>query len=243
MKWTWLLLIMAVVSLSACVDEQTSIVGKAAESIPPLATTAPAPSASPDDGRQIDTSVRAVGSSQGGRLTVQPVSQAFQADLGAPSCYGLDTDIRWSGDYEAVWTAAAGDTKRIFTFPSDFEIIQPVTAPIQMTKLPVGKTELFVFQPRYTDCHALETYLFGVSEGNAFPIAFEMDADRTLDHLGLFPHTRLQVNGQEILWTGGYGAGQDTVDVYHFQYIAEEHIMKLMKTDKVRPSEVKVEQR
>ncbi|MGG1517327.1 hypothetical protein ABE504_18085 [Paenibacillus oryzisoli] len=241
MKWTWLLLAMAVVSLTACEDEQTNIAGLAAGSIPPLATAAPAPSALPDDGRQIDTSVRAVGSRQEGRLTVQPASQAFQAVLGAPSCYGLDTDIRWSGDYEAVWTTPAGDTKRIFAFPSDFEIIQPAADPVQMSKLTVDKAELFVFQPRYTDCHALETYLFGISEGDAFPIAFEMSADRTLDHLGLFPHTRLQVNRQELLWTGGYGAGQDAVEVYHFQYIAEEHKMKLIKTDKVRLEEVKVE--
>lgn len=240
MKWTWLPLTAALIFLSACGQDEMRIVGTAVPSPPPLATTAPASTALPGDGAKIDTSVRAVGTRQEGRLTVQPASQAVQEALGAPSCYGLDTDIRWSGDYEAVWTTAAGEAKRIFAFPSHFEIIQQTAAPIQMSELALGDKVFFVLQPRYTDCHAQETYLFEESDETAFPVSFDMSAGQTLADLGLFPHSRLEVVGQELLWTGGYGAGQDAVDVYHFQYNAKEHKMKLTKTDKVSPNEVKI---
>ncbi|MCS7464189.1 hypothetical protein N0M98_29225 [Paenibacillus doosanensis] len=52
-----------------------------------------------------DNSIRAVGMQKEGRLLVRPATKATVSPLGSPSCYGQETDLRWYGDYEAVWEA------------------------------------------------------------------------------------------------------------------------------------------
>ncbi|CAG7637182.1 hypothetical protein ACFQI7_07555 [Paenibacillus allorhizosphaerae] len=206
--------------------------------------TAPVPApVTGEPQKKQDVSVRAIGAHPKGRLIVKPASQASVIPLGAPSCYGQEADLNWSGDYEAVWEAkSGGEPGKIFTFPVDFEIIQPVDTPVELQKFTLGETDIFVYVPRYTDCHALETYLFGVKDGKAFPITYEMEPARVLTNIGQLPNRRLKSNGEELIVTGGYGAGQDFIDVYHFRYDAKKHSMILRSTDKVKPSDLQYDE-
>ncbi|WP_025692785.1 hypothetical protein [Paenibacillus zanthoxyli] len=118
------------------------------------------------EAKREDNSIRAIGTNQDGRLLVKPASQANVATLGASSCLGVDSDLRWSGDYEMLWEPTSGGASRkVMTFPIDFEIVQPSDVPVKMQKFTLGTTDLFAYVPRYTDCHALETYLFGINVG------------------------------------------------------------------------------
>lgn len=186
-----------------------------------------------------DNSVRAVGNHSDGRLLVTPVRQAKVVALGAPSCYGQETDLNWRGDYAVVWESRAGGTSvPIFSFPEDFEIIQKIDTPVEMRRFTMEDTELFAYVPRYTDCHALETYVFGVSDGKAFQVPFEMDAKRSLASIGQLPNREFQVTKGELIVTGGYGAGQDFIDVYHFRYDSKKKSMVLQQTDQMKPNEI-----
>lgn len=186
-----------------------------------------------------DHSVRAIGENPDGTLLVKPASKASVISLGTPSCYGLETDLSWQGDYEVVWESQTdGTSSTVMTFPNDFEIVEPDDEPVEMQKYTFGDTEVFTYMPRYTDCHALETYLFGVKAGKAFPILFEMKPEQTWTHIGQLPHRPLQVTNGELIVTGGYGAGAEFIDVYHFRYDSKKHAMILKKTDQVKPSDI-----
>jgi len=185
-----------------------------------------------------DLSIRAIGKHAEGRLIVKPASYASEAPLGAPSCYGQEMDLRWIGDYEAIWESKAdGTVNEVLHFPSDFEIIQQDDAQIEMQSFKIKDTEIFAYVPRYTDCHALETYLFGISGGEAFPIPFEMESKRVWNRLDQHPIRPLQVTDDELILTGGYGAGQDYINVYHFRYDTVKRSMILYSTDQVKPNE------
>ncbi|NRF94793.1 hypothetical protein HQN89_28270 [Paenibacillus frigoriresistens] len=188
-----------------------------------------------------DDSIRAIGTHPDGRLIVRPVSNAKVATLGAPSCYGLETDFRWSGEYEVVWESTSnGISSKVMTFPIEFEIVQQDDAIVKMIEFTLGEEEIFAYVPRYSDCHALETYFFGVrvGEGTAFPISIEMKPEQILTNISQLPHRPFQVSNGELILTGGYGAGQDFINVYHFHYDSKKRSMILKSTDRVKPTEI-----
>jgi hypothetical protein len=205
----------------------------------PSFTPNSSPMAPEENTAKEDDSIRAIGTHPDGRLLVRPTSKASVAPLGAPSCYGLETDLRWSGDYEAVWESKSdGISSKMMTFPIEFEIVQQDDAPVKMQEFTLGGIEIFTYVPRYTDCHGLETYLFGVSEGKAFPISFEMKPEQIWTNISQLPHRPFQVTNGELILIGGYGAGQDFNDVYHFHYDPKKRSMILQSTDQVKPNDI-----
>ncbi|MCZ8521664.1 MULTISPECIES: hypothetical protein [Paenibacillus] len=55
-------------------------------------------------------------------------------------------------------------------------------------------------------------------------------------HISQLPQLgALQVNGEELTVTGGYGAGAEFIDRYHFRYNPLNKRMILISTDQVRP--------
>ncbi|AZN40288.1 hypothetical protein [Paenibacillus albus] len=192
----------------------------------------------------VDNSVRAIGEAIGGQLIVKPASSATAVPLGAPSCYGLETDLEWQGDYRAYWVTgkegAEQQSAEVFTFPADFQIIQQSDAPIAMQSFKLENTELFAYVPRYTDCHAQETYFFGVEDGAAFPVPLHVQDDLTWPNIGQLPHHHFKVDDErgELILTGGYGAGQEYINVYHFVYDAKGRFLELKQTEQIKPADL-----
>ncbi|QMV40037.1 hypothetical protein [Cohnella cholangitidis] len=229
--------VMIMALLTACAnvtDEKNQGVPGTIES--PTASVMPSPKST--EVKRSDNSVRAIGTHPNGRLLIQPAGNVIVAPLGAPSCYGLETDLSWSGDYEAVWESeTAGTISEVMAFPSDFEIIQPNDVPVEMQKFSMGDTDVFAFVPRYTDCHGLDTYLFGVTDGKAFHITFEMKSGEVWLNIDQHPHKLIRSTKDELIVTGGYGAGQDTIDEFHFKYDSSKHSMILQKTNQLKPDD------
>lgn len=186
-----------------------------------------------------DESIRAIAEDREGRLIIRPRSHAIKEPLGAPSCWGLETDLRWTGDYEAVWETADGESSNpLMTFPDAFEIIQPTDEAVNLQMVTIGDASLYTYFPRYTDCHALDLYMFGVKDGQAFPVMLEVEEGKRLTSFVQHPHFPLQVSGEELVITGGQGAGQDFINVYHFIYDPVQHALLLRQTDKVTPEDL-----
>lgn len=196
------------------------------------------------DTSAVDSSVRAIAVHQDGKIIIKPESHASSEVLGAPSCYGLETDLKWTGDYEVLWDPASGKSpSKIMSFPDEFEIIQPSDKAVQMQKITIDNTDLFAYFPSYTDCHALETYFFGVKDGEAFPITIAVNPEeQPLTHIGKHPNYPLQVTNGELQIIGGEGGGREFVDVYHFSYDSEKHSLILHKTDQVDGNDLRNEQ-
>jgi hypothetical protein len=200
------------------------------------AVPAPLPSPTAAASEKEDNSIRAIGTQATGQLLVKPASKATVAPMGAPSCLGQETDLHWRGDYEAVWESKTAQAPvKVMTFPAEFEIIQRSDSPVEMRHFTLDHTDMFAYTPRYTDCHALETYLFGVSDGTAFPIPFELKPGTTAPYIIENPHRPFQIKDGTMIVTGGQGAGQDYINVYRFKYDAVKKTMILENTDLVRP--------
>ncbi|MBB6634976.1 hypothetical protein [Cohnella thailandensis] len=234
-----LLLFIFSLLLAACGQRDDKTPASSGPESSSTANVDPSPSVKTIEAAQVpeeDDSVRAIGEHPDGRLLVRPVTTATVAPLGAPSCYGLETYLDWEGAYEAVWEPAdSGVKSTVLAFPSDFFIIQPDETPVAMKSLSVGETDLYVYVPRYTDCHGLETYLFGVSKGEAFPVPFEMEESRVLTNLSQMPGRPPEFNEDELTVWGGWGAGDDTVNEYRFRYDEAKRVMVLQSTEQVEP--------
>lgn len=239
MKVKMALMVIMLVLFSACtnkVEMENTAIRIDTESIKSL----PDSSSAALEASKEDNSVRAIGIHQDGRLVIKPDTHANVSTLGAPSCYGVETDLSWSGDYEVLWEPTHGGTSsKVMTFPIDFEIIRPGDEPVNLQMFTLGDTEVFAYNPRYTDCHALETYLFAINDGQAFPITFEMKSGVSLSSISRHPLHPIQASNGELILMGGEGAGQDFVDVYHFQYDSMKHLMVLQQTDQIDPSTIK----
>jgi hypothetical protein len=240
-------LLMLVLMLIGCEDRgngaDTSVSSLSPKPVasesPPSSTPVSSPLATEANLVKEDDSVRAIGTHLDGQLLVKPANKASVAPLGAPSCYGVETDLNWTGDYEAVWESKSeGIATPISTFPIDFEIVQQNDSPVIMQPFTLEDMDIFAYVPRYTDCHGLETYLFGVSNRKAFPITFEMKLGVNWASISQLPHHPFKVVGGEFIVTGGYGAGQEFITIYHFRYDPMKKAMILKSTNEVKPNDI-----
>jgi hypothetical protein len=240
-------LLMLVLMLIGCEDREngadTSVSSLSPKPVAsessPSSTPVSSPLATEADLVKEDDSVRAIGTHLDGRLLVKPANKASVAPLGAPSCNGMETDLNWTGDYEAVWESKSeGIATPISTFPIDFEIVQQNDSPVIMQPFTLEDMDIFAYVPRYTDCHGLETYLFGVSNRKAFPITFEMKPGVNWASISQLPHHPFKVVGGEFIVTGGYGAGQEFITIYHFRYDPMKKSMILKSTNEVKPNDI-----
>jgi len=235
-------ILVLILILAACGDSAVNVSHSEHSPSPSiLATPAQMVTAPADKANvgEVDNSTRAIAIHPEGRLLVKPVSKANAASLGAPSCYGLESDLRWTGDYEVIWEPASGEAPvKVIKFPPDFEIIQQNDSPSTMQHFNFEKVDIFAYVPRYTDCHGLETYLFGISDQKVFPISFEINAGEIWTTISQLPHHALQAVNEELIVAGGYGAGQDFINIYHFRYDPKRNIMVNNHTDQVKPKDM-----
>ncbi|WP_168119020.1 hypothetical protein [Paenibacillus sp. HB172176] len=183
-------------------------------------------------------SIRAIGEATGGKFIIKPVGQVSEAELGAPSCLGRETDIMWSGTFQVIWEPKGNEADRsILTFPDDFTIVQPDNYPTNMKRITLGDIEILIYSPHYTDCHALETYFFGTTGNQAFPISITFEDGQVQDKIGRSPIHEIQSIGDELVIQGGYSAGDDAVERYHFRYDSRMKTLILENIDNVNPNQ------
>ncbi|WP_422661311.1 hypothetical protein ACK8P5_12835 [Paenibacillus sp. EC2-1] len=175
---------------------------------------------------------RAVGNSKNGKLEIVPNSEEKIQTLGAPSCYGLEEDYSITGNYDVVFKTRTHELK--IHELNNIEVIQPKNEMIEIENLILGDTELYYFMPRYTDCHGLEFYLYGVDGDSAYPITFMLN-HRTLDKFHVYPIEKPRVINNRLVFRGGHGAGMDTVSKYYFRFDQKKHQMILEKELQVKP--------
>lgn len=126
------------------------------------------------EGMEPDTeTIRAQGITDEGMLSVIPLKKENMKQLGAPSCFGLDTDLSITGDY-IVQYRSKDDTKEVVTL-KDMTFIQPTNDPVQMTRLSFQEADVFILAPQYRDCHGIEIYAFVVDQetGHAAQLQFQ----------------------------------------------------------------------
>jgi len=125
----------------------------------------------------IAETIRAQGITQEGMLSVIPLEKENMKQLGAPSCFGLDTDLSITGDY-IVKYRSKNEMYEVAALKA-MTFIQPTDDPVQMTRLSFQEADVFILAPQYRDCHGIEIYAFAVNQrtGHAVQLQFQ---DETL---------------------------------------------------------------
>lgn len=117
--------------------------------------------------------IRAQGITDEGMVSVIPLERENMKQLGAPSCFGLDTDLSITGDY-IVQYRSKNDMYEVAAL-KDMTFIQPTDDPVQMTRLSFQEADVFILAPQYRDCHGIEIYAFVVDQktGRATQLQFQ----------------------------------------------------------------------
>jgi len=183
-------------------------------------------------------SIRASAKTPAGELLILADSDAAAQRLGAPSCYGLETDFQIQGALNAVLRDAQGK-ETIIKQLGLIEIIQPSVDPLTLQHLTIGRTDVYAFVPRYTDCHGRETYFFGVRDGNAFPLPLTLSDGISRDALEILPVDKPKVENGQLVFMGGFGAGMDAYIRYSFKLNESKMRFELTKKESVALNEYK----
>jgi len=120
-----------------------------------------------------EETIRAQGVTDEGRLNVIAVGQEKITTLGAPSCFGIETDRSFTGNYSVQYSTNQG-TNEVTTLEG-LTFIQPTSAPVDMIRLPFQDADVFILAPQYRDCHGIQIYAFAVEHetGKAVQLRFQ----------------------------------------------------------------------
>ena len=93
--------------------------------------------------------------------------------MGAPSCFGIETDRSFTGNYSVQYST--NQVTNEVTTLEDLTFIQPTTAPVEMIRLPFQDADVFILAPQYRDCHGIQIYAFAVEHdtGRAVQLRFQ----------------------------------------------------------------------
>ncbi|MFB9278840.1 hypothetical protein [Cohnella cellulosilytica] len=179
--------------------------------------------------------IRAVGSSGSGQFQLRPVKSGDESvqTLGAPSCLGQETDVHFFGDYELFFHRPSGEEAVVQSF-EQLEMIWKGKETLEFRQLDFADMELFLFLPRYTDCHALEFYAYGVDKatGEASNYTFR-DGENDLPYWTTSPQELPKVKDGKLVVEGGRWAGQDGAMRYTFEPVPDKHQLRLVDEERI----------
>ena len=179
--------------------------------------------------------IRAVGSSGSGQFQLRPVKSGDESvqTLGAPSCLGQETDVHFFGDYELFFHRPSGEEAVVQSF-EQLEMIWKGKETLEFRQLEFADMELFLFLPRYTDCHALEFYAYGVDKatGEASNYTFR-DGENDLPYWTTSPQELPKVEDGMLVVEGGRWAGQDGAMRYTFEPVPDKHQLRLVDEERI----------
>ncbi len=162
--------------------------------------------------------IRAVGDSSSGLFQLRPVKAGDETvqTLGAPSCLGQETDVRFLGDYELVFLRPSGEETVVQRFER-LEMVWQGKETIEFAKLDFPDSELLLFLPRYADCHALEFYAYGVDKatGDVSNYTFR-NGENEFPYWTTSPSDLPKAADGKLVVEGGRAAGQDGATRYVF---------------------------
>jgi hypothetical protein len=195
------------------------------DDIPPVGLEMPTP----------NEGVRAVGDTSFGLFQLRPKQggeEKIQA-LGAPSCLGQEEDLQFSGDYELYFHKSSGDETLIQEF-KQLEMIQKENNTIEFKKIDFPTFELYLFIPRYTDCHGLEFYAYGIDKETGEVSGFTfLNGEDTYPNWTTSPVNLPQAVGGKLVVEGGRGAVQEGATRYLYAPDLAKHQLVLESKEQI----------
>jgi hypothetical protein len=186
-------------------SEPTTTVPPATD-VPPINTEMPTP----------NEGVRAIGDTSFGLFQLRPKKGGDEKiqPLGTPSCLGQETDLQFAGDYEIYFHNRSGEETLVQQF-KQLDMIQRENNTIEFMKLDFPNLEMYLFLPRYADCHGLEFYAYGIDKetGEVTNFSF-LNGEVTYPNWITSPVNMPQSVEGKLVVEGGRGAGQDGATRY-----------------------------
>ncbi|MBT2763112.1 hypothetical protein [Paenibacillus sp. ISL-20] len=153
-----------------------------------------------------EETIRAQGVTDKGRLSVVSVEKEKITKLGAPSCFGIETDLSFAGNY-SVRYRSNGVTDEVTTL-DDLTFIQPTSAAVNMVRLPFQDADVFILAPQYQDCHAIQIYAFAVEHDTGKAVQLRFQEELSVSYTSYYrPGTEPMVKDNKLVLQSTEGPG------------------------------------
>lgn len=153
-----------------------------------------------------EETIRAQGVTEEGRLSVVAVEKEKITKLGAPSCFGHEIDLSFTGNY-SVRYGSHGVTGEVTTL-EDITFIQPSSAAVDMIRLPFQDADVFILAPQYKDCHGIEIYAFAVDHGTGHAVQLRFQEETIVSDTSYYrPGTIPMVKENKLVLQSTEGPG------------------------------------
>lgn len=150
--------------------------------------------------------IRAQGVTDEGRLNVIAVGQEKITTLGAPSCFGIETDRSFTGNYSVQYSTNKA-TNEVATLEG-LTFIQPTSAPVDMIRLPFQAADVFILAPQYRDCHGIQIYAFAVEHETGKAVQLRFQDESSVSYFSYFrPGTAPEVKENKLVLQSTEGPG------------------------------------
>lgn len=150
--------------------------------------------------------IRAQGFTDEGRLSVVAVEQEKITTLGAPSCFGIETDMSFTGNYSVQYST--NQVTNEVTTLGDLTFIQPTSAPVDMIRLPFQAADVFILAPQYRDCHGIQIYAFAVEHETGKAVQLRFQEELSVSYTSYYrPGTEPMVKDNKLVLESTEGPG------------------------------------
>lgn len=153
-----------------------------------------------------EETIRAQGFTDQGRLSVVAVEKEKITTLGAPSCFGIETDQSFTGNY--IVRYSYNEVTDEVTTLDDLTFIQPTSAAVHMVRLPFQDADVFILAPQYQDCHAIQIYAFAVEHDTGKAVQLRFQDKLTVSYTSYYrPGTAPMVKDNKLVLQSTEGPG------------------------------------
>ncbi|WP_339293070.1 hypothetical protein MKY48_12840 [Paenibacillus sp. FSL W8-0187] len=153
-----------------------------------------------------EETIRAQGVTDEGRLRVIAVGQEKITTLGAPSCFGIETDMSFTGNYSVQYST--NQVTNEVTTLGDLTFIQPTSAPVDMIRLPFQAADVFILAPQYRDCHGIQIYAFAVEHETGKAVQLRFQDESLVSYFSYYrPGTTPMVKDNKLVLESTEGPG------------------------------------
>ncbi|MGG4341866.1 hypothetical protein [Paenibacillus lautus] len=153
-----------------------------------------------------EETIRAQGFTDEGRLSVVAVEQEKITALGAPSCFGIETDVSFTGNYSVQYST--NQVTNEVTTLGDLTFIQPTSAPVDMIRLPFQAADVFILAPQYRDCHGIQIYAFAVEHETGKAVQLRFQDESLVSYFSYYrPGTTPMVKDNKLVLESTEGPG------------------------------------
>lgn len=175
------------------------------------------------------STIRAIGRSNYGELTIVSKDKENVEQLGADSCFGKASDYSFTGDYYVIFAAKDGN-KIIIAALNKQKIIQPENSIIELNKLTMSNADIFYFIPEYSGSNDVSIRFFAITkEGKSFVFNIEDNKAQQFGDVNALSDSTAVLSTTSKMYSPPEIVGKDSIALTAVYDIGGDQNLKIYK--------------